>query len=178
MCYLQVERLTAQLDEAEQERANRPEVARDIHELEHARRQACLPLIGQLHLAVGLCLEYLHGLWATPFYTFSTHDCVTKVFESVSAQAEAKLRGVMADKAALTREVKEARAALEVTEQGREQVRRRLPNGLGSRTQHATDKVRPPCPPPIGLERVQPVGGTGFTHGTQISGCCSSWRCR
>ena len=42
--HAQVEHLSAQLDEAQQDLANRPEVAVNIHELEHARRQACLPM--------------------------------------------------------------------------------------------------------------------------------------
>ena len=62
-------------------------------------------------------------------------------------QAEAKVRSVMAEKAALAKEVKEVRAALEAAQQqqGKEQLRRRLPNGLGSRTQQAVDKARAPC---------------------------------
>ena len=66
-------------------------------------------------------------------------------------QAETKLRSVLAEKAALAREVKEVRAALEAAQQpqGREQARHRLLNGLGGRAQQANAKARAPRHPPL-----------------------------
>ena len=74
---MQVEELSAQLDEAEQDRANRPGVAVDIHELERARRQARV-------LFMGNCIWWL----AQIITSYLMHD-VSSVCLAVTSYAMA-----------------------------------------------------------------------------------------